>query len=175
MSFSAGSSTGPSPRKPATDSDGHGGPNSKKPRLSTGGGACNESQRDKLSSKRAKEIYTTEKVILEAEQTFRMMADIHTIKGVTVKQMDALEKKLADRLTPALISVYSHNYGAALDAAPAPGDRKNMDQLGMTCLEIAKDSQQSLQILLQLTVVVSSLSWSKLLVLQSGVHHMSHV
>jgi len=82
---------------------------------------------------------------------------------VTVKQLEALEKKLADRLTPALISVYSHNYDAALDAA------QNMDQLGMTCLENAKDSQQSLQILLQLTAVSSSLSWSKLLVLQSGV------
>jgi hypothetical protein len=162
ISFSSGS--GPSPRKPSdTDSGGNGGPNSKKPRLSTGGGACVASQRDKLTRQQAKEIGTTEKVILEAEQTFRMMADIHTIKGVTVKQLEALEKKLADRLTPALISVYSHNYDAALDAA------QNMDQLGMTCLENAKDSQQSLQILLQLTAVSSSLSWSKLLVLQSGV------
>ena len=138
MSFSAGSSTGPSPRKPATDSDGHGGPNSKKPRLSTGGGACVESQRDKLSSKRAKEIYTTEKVILEAEQTFRMMADIHTIKGVTVKQLEALEKKLADRLTPALISVYSHNYDAALDAAPAPGGPPEHGPAGH---DLPRDSQ----------------------------------
>jgi hypothetical protein len=122
---SSGASTSASARpKPAAQGQGHG----------TGGSDLKLPPKN--SGKRAKEIGLTEKVVLEADQALRMLADINTIRGVTMKQMLACEKRLADRLTPALISQYSQNFDAT---AEAQGGSDDLDKLGMHCLESARD------------------------------------
>ena len=68
-------------------------------------------------TKRAKDIDTTETLLLTADQLFRSLGDIQTYKAVIVKQVEQLEKRVNDRLTPALINVY---VGASKDRRAAP-------------------------------------------------------
>ena len=95
--------------------------------------------KNKGSSKRAKEIATTEKVTLEIEQTLRLLSDMSTLKTVTPKHVDMLEKKLADRLTPTLIAQYAQNFDVTTELGGMLQQQDELDKLGMSCLEQARD------------------------------------
>ena len=95
--------------------------------------------KNKGSSKRAKEIATTEKVTLEIEQTLRLLSDMSTLKTVTPKHVDMLEKKLADRLTPTLIAQYAQNFDVTAELGGMLQQQDELDKLGMSCLEQARD------------------------------------
>eukprot|EP00959_Pyramimonas_sp_CCMP1952_P320772 6712525-Pyramimonas_sp.AAC.1 len=64
-----------------------------------------------------------------------MLGDVNAIKGVTMKQIAGIEKKLSDRLTAALVMIYSGNVGPSADATTL----NELDKLGMECMENARD------------------------------------
>ena len=76
---------------------------------------------------------------LEIEQTLRLLSDMSTLKTVTPKHVDMLEKKLADRLTPTLIAQYAQNFDVTTELGGMLQQQDELDKLGMSCLEQARD------------------------------------
>ena len=92
-------------------------------------------------NKRARDIGSTEKIVLEVEQLIRLLGDPTTCKSVTVKATEALEKKLADRLVPAMLPIYAGDYDGVSDIQSM---QPCLDKTGMQTLERAQEGQRHL-------------------------------
>ncbi|CAE7242066.1 unnamed protein product [Symbiodinium sp. CCMP2592] len=84
----------------------------------------------------AKEVQTSERCVLEAQQMLTNLQNTETLQMVKSKQLSALSDKLKARLSTALVHLYTQGYNPTENSPPTPG---------MKVLETLREMQASLE------------------------------